>query len=252
MRSTILGISIFPYTRKTALEKIIKYISSSTDSCHVVSLNPENLVESQKNHSFKKALQTAQIKIIDGIGVVLAGRILNVEVGERQAGVSLMKRLIEEANKRRLRVLLIGGKSGLALKLSQCYQKEYPEARFFGLTGIKDIKNIQQNEEKELFSIVADFKPHLVFVAFGSPAQEIWIEKNKTKFRGCVCMGVGGAFDYLSGEINRAPVFIQKIGLEWVFRLINQPWRIKRQLKLITFLSLVLQERCQQVWKKKS
>jgi len=252
MKSTILGISIFPHTQKTILEKIIKYIVSSTDSCHIVSLNPENLVESRKNHLFKKALQTAQIKIVDGVGVVLAGRILNVEMGERQTGVDLMKRLIVEANKRRLRVLLIGGKPGLALKLSQCYQKEFPKARFFGLTGIKDIKKIQKNEEAEVFSIVADFKPHIAFVAFGSPAQEIWIEENKTKFKGCICMGVGGAFDYLGGGIKRAPIFIQKIGLEWLFRLINQPWRIKRQLKLITFLSLVLQERCQQVWKKKS
>lgn len=252
MKSTILGISIFPHTKKTILEKIIKYIGDSTDSCHIVSLNPENLVESQRNHLFKKALQTAQIKIIDGMGVVLAGRILNVEVGERQTGVDLMKRLIEEAGKRRLRVLLIGGKPGLALKLSQCYQKKFSEAKFFGLTGIKDIKNIQKEEERQVFSIVTDFKPHIIFVAFGSPVQEIWIEKNRPKFKGCVCMGVGGAFDYLSGEIKRAPVFIQKIGLEWLFRLINQPWRIKRQLKLISFLSLVIQERCQQVWKKKS
>jgi len=252
MKSTILGISIFPYTKETILEKIIKYIESSTDSCHIVSLNPENLVESQKNHLFKKALQAAQIKIVDGVGVVLAGRILNVEVGERQTGVDLMKRLIVEANKRRLRVLLIGGKPGLALKLSQCYQKEFHEARFFGTTGIKDIKKIQRSEEDEVFSIVADFKPRLVFVAFGSPAQEIWIEKNKAKFKDCVCMGVGGAFDYLGGNIERAPVFIQKIGLEWLFRLIIQPWRIKRQLKLIVFLGLVLKERCQQVWKKKS
>jgi len=94
---------------------------------------------------------------------------------------------------------------------------------------------------------VRRYKPHLVFVAFGSPYQELWIARHSNQFGKSVVMGVGGAFDYLSGHVYRAPEFIRKIGLEWFFRLLSQPWRWKRQLSLLKFIKLVLQEK----WKKK-
>ena len=243
----ILGITILPETKSTILEKILLYIDHPTGFCHIVSLNPENLVISTENKSFKKAIDTAQIKIVDGIGIVLAGRWLGIEVGERVTGVELMEDLLKMASDGRLRVLMIGGKENLALELANCYSNQYPEAKFFGLSGIKDIKNPKKAEEDKIFSIVADYKPCLVFVAFGSPDQELWIERHKNKFSNSLVMGVGGAFDYLSGSIDRPPVFIQKFGLEWLYRLLNQPWRWKRQLRLFKFIKLILQEK----WKKR-
>mgnify|MGYP001557829524 CR=1 FL=1 len=242
----LLGITIFPETKSTVLEKILLYIDKPTSFFHIVSLNPENMVITTENKSFKKVIQTAQIKITDGVGIVLAGRWLGIKVGERMTGVELMENLLKVASDRRLRVLMIGGKENLALRLSQCYSKKFSEAKFKGVQGIEDIKNPTEDEEAKIFSIVADYKPHLVFVTFGSPDQELWIERHKKKLSNCVVMGVGGAFDYLSGEINRAPVFIQKIGLEWLFRLVNQPWRWKRQKRLLKFIRLII---CQK-WNK--
>ncbi|GIW64753.1 MAG: N-acetylmannosaminyltransferase [Patescibacteria group bacterium] len=239
----ILGITIFKQSKKDILEKIKKYIEKPQSFFHIVSLNPENLVIAQENQNFKKVIETAQIKIIDGVGVVIASRILNIGIGERFSGVDLMKELLDLAGKRRLRVLFIGGKPKLAEKLADCYSKKYPKAKFLGVEGIKDIKNPLKKEEKEIFSIVTDLKPHFVFVAFGSPFQELWIERHKKNFDGCLVMGVGGAFDFLGGVVPRAPVFIQKIGLEWLFRLIVQPWRWRRQLRLIRFLYLVIKEK---------
>jgi len=244
MRSNkILGITIIPETKSTVLEKIIKYIKNPTGFLHTISLNPENLVIATENDLYKKIVETGQIKIVDGIGVVLAGRLLSVEVGERVTGVGLMDELIKRAPDRRLRVLMIGGKENLALRLAQCYSDQFPEAKFNGLQGIGDIKNIKKGEEAKIFSIVAAYKPQLVFIAFGSPDQELWIERHKKKFTGCVIMGVGGAFDYLSSNVERAPVFIQKLGLEWFYRLLNQPWRWKRQLRLIKFIWLVIKQK---------
>jgi len=246
-QNKILGITITPESRTSILEKIIKYIGQPQELFHIVSLNPENLVVATENESFKRVVETAQIKIVDGIGVVLAGRWLGVEVGERVTGVSLMEELIKVASDRRLRVLMIGGKENLADKLIECYSKQFPEAKLKGIQGIENIKNPKKDEETNIFSIVVAYKPQLVFVAFGSPDQELWIEHHKKEFTGCVVMGVGGAFDYLSNNIKRAPVFIQKLGLEWLLRLLNQPWRWRRQLRLFRFIKLILQEK----WKRK-
>ncbi len=247
MRSNkLLGITISKESKSSILEKILKYIDRPTSFLHIVSLNPENLVVTTENESFKKIVETAQIKIIDGVGTVLAGQLLGVEVGERVTGVGLMEELIKVASDRRLRVLMIGGKENLALDLAQCYSEPFTEPKVKGLQGIVDIKNIKKGEEVKIFSIVAAYKPCLVFVAFGSPDQELWLDSHKKEFAGCIVMGVGGAFDYLSGKIKRAPIFIQKLGLEWLFRLLNQPWRWKRQLRLFKFIKLILQEK----WKK--
>lgn len=246
-KNNILNITINPETKSSILEKILLYIGKPTGYFHIVSLNTENLVITTENESFKRVVETAQIKIIDGIGVVLAGRLTGVEVGERVTGVGLMEDLLRMASSRRLRVLMIGGKENLALRLAQCYSDQFPEAKFKGILGIENIKSPKAGEERKIFSIVAAYKPHLIFVAFGSPDQELWIAHHKKEFNKCVVMGVGGAFDYLSGRVTRATVIIQKIGLEWLFRLISQPWRWKRQLRLLKFIRLILKEQ----WTKK-
>ncbi len=232
---SILGVSLFYLEKKTILEKIKKDVVKRKKFIHIVSVNPENLIIALDNKKFKKVIETAQIHIIDGVGVVLAVRLLENRIIQRLAGVDLMRDFLEFAGKRRLRVLLIGARPKLANFIANCYQKKYPEARFFGIEGIKNIKNPKKSEEKEIFSIVSDLKPHFVFVAFGSPYQELWIDRHKRHFNNCVVMGVGGAFDFLAGKVPRAPVFIQKFGLEWLFRLLNQPWRFKRQLRLVKF-----------------
>ncbi len=242
-QNKILGITVISESKSTILEKIIKYIDRPAGFFHIVSLNPENLVIVTENRLFRKIVETAQMTIIDGIGIVLAGRWLGVEVGERVTGVGLMEDLLKVASDRRLRVLMIGGNENLALRLAQCYRDQFPEAKFKGLQGIEDIKNIKKEEETKIFSIVATYKPQLVFLAFGSPDQELWLDSHRKELAGCVVMGVGGAFDYLSGNIKRAPEFIRKLGLEWLFRLINQPWRWRRQSRLIKFIGLVIKEK---------
>ncbi len=246
-QNKILGITITSESKISILEKIIKYISDPTGFFHIISLNSENIVVTTENELFKKVVETGKIKIVDGIGIVLAGRLLGVDIGERVTGVSLMQDLLKTASDRCLRVLMIGGKDNLALRLVQCYLDRWPQTKFKGLQGIADIKNIKKEEEHKIFSIVAAYKPQLVFAAFGSPDQELWLNRHNKEFAQCVVMGVGGAFDYLSNNIKRAPTFIQNLGLEWLFRLINQPWRWKRQLRLLKFMILIIKEK----WKAK-
>ena len=118
-----------------------------------------------------------------------------------------MQDLLKTASDRCLRVLMIGGKDNLALRLVQCYLDRWPQTKFKGLQGIADIKNIKKEEEHKIFSIVAAYKPQLVFAAFGSPDQELWLNRHNKEFAQCVVMGVGGAFDYLSNNIKRSANF---------------------------------------------
>lgn len=239
----MLGISLRSKEKKDILDKIIKNIKGQGQFIHIVSVNPENLVVAGKNEEFKKVVQTAQVHIIDGIGIVIAGRVLGEQVGERIGGVDLMMDIVKLADRLPLRIVLIGGNSNLANKLAECYSRKYPASQFQGIEGIQNILSVKKEEEERIFSIVARLMPHIVFVAFGSPEQEIWIDCHKEKFSGMVCMGVGGAFDYLSGSVPRAPHIIRRMGLEWLFRLVVQPWRWKRQLRLVEFMWLIIKEK---------
>lgn len=246
-QTSIFGIEIPQESKNSILDKIKKNITSKGEFCHIVSLNPEIFVIAEKNEEFKNVVRTAQIRIVDGIGVVMAAQMLNVKAGPRFTGVDLMEEVVKMASDMRLRVMLIGGKQKLAEGLAKCYGELYPEAKFKGVSGVTDIKNPKKSEENEIFSIVAGFRPQIVFVSFGSPDQELWIERHKNQFKGMVVAGVGGAFNYLSGDVVRAPVFLRYIGLEWLFRLATQPWRWRRQMRLIEFIKLVVEQK----WKRK-
>lgn len=242
MEKSLLGLRLNTVSRQDTLEQIKKYIHDPTDSLHIVSINPENVIVASENEEFKKVIETSQIQLIDGVGITLASKILGFKV-ERFTGVDLMQELIKSADALRLRVLLIGGRSNLAIQLAECYNQTYSKASFKGIEGIKNIKNPLKSEEKNIFSIVSHFKPQLLFVAFGSPEQELWLDRHKRQLTGIICMGVGGAFDYLGKTLPRAPKFIRSTGLEWLFRLFQQPWRWRRQLRLIKFCWLVIKQK---------
>ncbi|KXK11237.1 MAG: putative N-acetylmannosaminyltransferase [Microgenomates bacterium OLB23] len=182
------------------------------------------------------------MRILDGTYAYLAAKVEGVPVQARIQGVDLMEKLLEVASSGRLRALLIGGAPKIAERVVECQKRAYPRLEIQGMQGIQDVRSPSEAEEKEIFKIVAATKPHLVFVAFGSPYQELWIDAHKKQFEGSVVMGVGGAFDFLSGNVPRAPKALRALGLEWLFRLIVQPWRIKRQLSVFSFFAAVVKE----------
>lgn len=243
MAQMILGIPVENGTKKSVLEKIKKYIGTTTEFVHIVSLNPEIMVEAVNNQVFNKIVRTAQVRITDGIGVVLAGRILGRPVGERLTGVELVEELVKYAAYAERPIMLIGGGDKIAEKLAKCYSSKYPSGRFLGVQGYKNKYKPTKEEDEKLFSIVAEMAPQIVFVSFGSPWSETWLYENRERLQGMVCASVGGAFDYLSDTVQRPPRVVRRIGMEWLWRLITQPWRWKRQLKLITFILLILRER---------
>jgi N-acetylglucosaminyldiphosphoundecaprenol N-acetyl-beta-D-mannosaminyltransferase len=249
MKKTLLGITLQSNTRNQILENIESRLASHDRFTHVVSLNPENVVVAQESDSFKRVLNQAQIKLVDGIGVVFAASLLGLPHSERVSGVDLMDELTCRASALRLRVALIGGFEDLAETLADRYAQAQPEAKFIGLQGIKNIKKPEKSEENRIKSVITDLRPHLVFVSFGSPAQELWIDSHRELFKNSVVCGVGGAFDFLGGRVRRAPALMRAAGLEWLFRLWVEPWRWRRQLRIVRFAGLVIRQR---LWKKES
>lgn len=243
----LLGIPLPTETKQQTLENIKKYAILDPGFCHVVSLNPENLMTTQANAQFEKVVQKAQIRIIDGVGILLGAWVLGIPVGPRYPGVDLMLDLLKIADEERLRVMLIGGGPKVAEMVVNCQKRKFPAIEFFSLEGFADISNPTPEEAEKVNSIVAARRPHLVFVAFGSPAQELWIDENRHIFGKSVVMGVGGAFDYLSGAVSRPNSFLRALGVEWLFRLIRQPWRLKRQLKLPRFIHLIIKQKLKKI-----
>lgn len=239
----ILNITFTPLSRQEILEDITQHLQKPSGFYHILSLNPENVVVATQNDEFFRVVQAASLKIVDGVGVQWALRTGGVTGMERVTGVDLMELIMGQAVTLRLRTMIIGASQDLAAELAKCQNKKAGAELFFGEQGFENISQPTEEEKTALFSRITELKPHIIFAAFGSPAQELWFWRNRARFDGILCMGVGGSVDFLTGHVSRAPQTMRKLGLEWLYRLIRQPWRITRQQRLLTFIGLILRHR---------
>lgn len=207
----------------------------------IVTPNPEIVVIAQKDEDLKKIINRADLAIPDGRGLRLTGDIVC-----NTPGIELMERLVEMASKKGFTTGFLGGRDRVAERVEECLKSHYPKLTVrYALEGpvIPAKAGIYTNKDLWIPDQVRNDKVDILFVAFGPPKQEKWIAKNIDRINVKVAMVVGGAFDILSGTIPRAPKWMRNLGLEWLFRLIIQPWRIKRQLALIEYLWLILTQK---------
>ena len=260
-KKNILGVGITNATKKEILEYILKNIENFEKKLFFVTPNPEFLVLAHKNSDFKSILNKANLALMDGIGIAFAAKILGRPLKERFPGVDLVKSLCREIARKPITVGFLGGGEGVAEKTAECLLVRYPRLRvvfadsewrddWFGYkhsnSKLKTQNSKLQLKTQNLGLKTKDQRPKtidILFVAFGAPKQEMWINENLENLPVKVAIGVGGAFDYISGRVRRAPTFIQNIGLEWLYRMVSQPWRIKRQIALLEFVFLVLREK---------
>lgn len=236
MKETVLGIQVNTETYDELIQQIFDRIEKKEKSL-IVAINPEKIMKAKDDPALKKLLNEAEFQIPDGIGVILASKLQKGNIIERVTGIDLMMRICEEAAKRQKRVFLYGAKPGVAATAAEKLKELYP--------GIQ-IAGVQHGYEKDNEKVVAainEAKPDILFVAMGSPKQENWINANRDRLYPIIYQGVGGSFDVLAGNVKRAPEFFQKIGLEWFYRLMLEPKRIKRQMALPKFLLEVLRNK---------
>lgn len=189
----------------------------------VITANPETLMIGADTPEFDEILKSDKTIIVpDGIGVVKAARMLNIPVEGRVTGVEIVQKLFEMLDDKKRSLYLLGAKQEVLQKLVERIEKEYPNIQ---LLGCQDgyIKN-----KDEVFEQMVELSPDVVLVALGIPAQEKLIYKHYDKFNKGIFVGVGGSFDVLSGTKKRAPQIFIKLNLEWLYRIIKEPKRIKR------------------------
>src|SRR6185369_1099152 len=258
----ILGVTITDESEDKISEYVFDAIKSGKKKLFITTPNPEILVYANHHLDYKDKLNRADVSLPDGIGLVVASAFLGKSVKTRIAGVDFMEKLCKDSEKNPVSMGFLGGKHGVAEKTALCLQKKYPwiKVGFIGEEwGVANLSDPQLGGEQKRASPPArearqgrtddDVSPHftpapidILFVAYGAPKQEEWISENLERLPIKAAMGVGGAFDYLSGRVPRAPKILRMVGLEWLFRLIIQPWRIWRQLSLIAFIYLVCKE----------
>ncbi len=206
--------------------------------------NPEIVMRSRDNKYLRDIINKANLVTADGIGIVYASRVKGYPLEERVTGYDMSIYMLELANKLGYSVYLLGSREGVAKKAAENIKKQYKNIKVAGYHNgfFKGVQNNNKDHDEEL-NIISDINrsaADIVFVGLGFPRQEIWIHENKDRLKCKVVIGNGGVIDILAGESTRAPEIWQKLGLEWFYRLIKEPSRIKRQLILPKFMLEVI------------
>jgi N-acetylglucosaminyldiphosphoundecaprenol N-acetyl-beta-D-mannosaminyltransferase len=234
----ILGIRVDNVSMAEAVERTIGFAASGQFH-QVATVNPEFIVAAQRNPDFAGVLNGSDLAVPDGVGLIVAARWRRHPLSERVPGVELVEQVAARAAKQGLRIYLLGAQPGIAAAAAQRLQERCP-----GLVVAGTFSGSPRLEDEEaILTRLQEAQPHILFVAYGAPQQDLWIARNRSRLGAGVAMGVGGAFDFIAGHSRRAPDWVRRLGLEWLHRLIREPWRWRRMLALPRFALAVIRER---------
>ena len=237
-RLRILGVAVENIIEAEAIERIAGFVTEARPH-QIVTVNPEFVMEARHNSAFRRVLAAADMATPDGFGLLLAARLRGSAFRGRVTGVALTELIAERAAKHGWSLFLLGAAPGVAERAAAALQRNHPGLRIAGCYA----GSPRRDDEPALRSRIGAAQPTVLLVAYGHPAQELWIARNQPLLRVPVAIGVGGVFDYLAGETPRAPAWMRRIGLEWLYRLIRQPQRWRRILVAVPlFLWAALRE----------
>jgi len=233
---SILGIDVSTFESYDAALDLLRQRLLARMQTFCVAINPEKVYRAKHDPELKRMLDLAQVRLCDGIGVSLASVLLYRKPIARCTGVDLFLRLIQMSAEEGFRVFILGASSQANEAGCHALRVMHPGLRLVG----------QQDgffEDDELVvRKINESGADLLFVAMGSPKQEYWICQHMPQLNARLCMGIGGSLDVVSGTVRRAPAPFRKTGTEWLFRLLSQPSRLRRQLALPRFALDVLRE----------
>lgn len=234
-RVEILGTQVDPVTFEEALMRIESFVGQG-NARQVVTVNPEFVMRARWDEPFRRVLGGADLALADGIGLVWAARLLGRGLPERVAGSDLVPRIAQRAAEVGWRLYFLGALPGVAEEAAQALCQRYPGLQVVGTYAGSPASEM----EGDIRERIRTAHPDLLLVAYGAPAQDLWIARNLGSLDVSVAMGVGGTLDFIAGRARRAPLWVQRLGLEWMHRLIRQPWRWRRMLALPCFAWAVL------------
>ncbi|MCM3636532.1 WecB/TagA/CpsF family glycosyltransferase [Sporosarcina luteola] len=234
MKETYLGVHVSPLTYEGIITEIKTRMAAGEQST-IIAVNPEKVMTAQKNPEVKDLINGSTFQIADGVGILLASKMKKGKINSRVTGVDMMARLLKFAADEHHPVYLYGAKKEVVEKAANNIKQQHHGITIAGMTD-----GYEQDEEA-LIQRINDSGAKIIFVALGSPKQELWIRRNMDKLKNVlVFQGVGGSFDVFSGTVKRAPALFRNTGTEWLYRLASDPKRIKRQMNLPLFLMNIL------------
>lgn len=224
MKVELFGLRVDNLSMEETLARIDEFIASGEVHHHVV-VNVDKIVKAHRDPQIRAIINACDLVNVDGQPVLWAARLLGKPLKERVAGIDLMQRLIEHAAAKGYRLYFLGAREEVVSKLVKKVGKENPGAEIAGW------RNGYWNdaEEPAVARAIAAAQPDILFVAISSPKKEIFLSRWKKEIRAPFVMGVGGSFDVVAGRVKRAPRWMQRCGLEWLFRLIQEPRRMWRR-----------------------
>ena len=241
-RIQILGSGFDPVTMKEAQARLASYVVDGHPHL-VITANPEMVMKARRDQLLAEIMERADMVVADGIGVVWASRTIGQPVPERIPGIELAEGLLNQAASEGWKVFLLGGEEGIADQAAEALQNTLPDLRIVG-THHGFFSSTQ--EEQAIMEQITRAKPEILLAALGIPRQEKWLAAHLGTLKVPVAIGVGGSFNVWAGVDKRAPLWIRKINLEWLYRLVRQPWRAKRLLALPLFVLSVVCSRFRQ------
>jgi N-acetylglucosaminyldiphosphoundecaprenol N-acetyl-beta-D-mannosaminyltransferase len=234
-QARVLGVRVDCVDMDTALQRIESFVDEGGRHL-VATVNPEFVMRAADDREFARVLESAALCLADGSGVVWAARRQGCAIAGPVTGVDLIPPLAALCARRGFRLYLLGAAPGVADELARRLQAQNPGLHVGAHAGSPD-----PSADQETLAQLAAEQPHVLLVAYGAPKQELWIDRLADRLPGvAVAIGVGGAFDYLTGRVPRAPLWMRRVGMEWLFRLGQQPWRIRRMAVLPAYAVRVL------------
>lgn len=219
-RVTVLNCPIDICDMQEAIDLSICAIRENKNF-HVITVNPEMVMNAQKNEAFFNILNSSDLNIADGIGVRVALKLQGISQVQLR-GIDFSRELIKLASEEKLKIGFIGATEEVIQKAKDNILKEYPDLE------IVYLRNGYFSNDDMIIDEIKEASPSILLVGLGSPRQEEFIVKLKNKINNCIMVGVGGSFDVFSGNVQEAPKIYQKLGIEWLYRTILQPERFKR------------------------
>jgi len=226
----ILGVPVHPVTFEGFLDVVAAFIAAGAPR-QICTANPEFVMTAQRQPEFMRVLQEADLVLPDGVGLLWAARRQGVELPERVTGSDGIDLLAERAAREGWRMFLLGAMPGVAEKTAAILRARYPGLNVAGTYP----GSPRDGDYPEIARRIKAARPDILLVAYGAPQQDVWIARHKEDLAVPVSMGVGGAFDFVAGVQRRAPRLLIRMNLEWLWRLVTQPWRWRRQLDLPRF-----------------
>jgi N-acetylglucosaminyldiphosphoundecaprenol N-acetyl-beta-D-mannosaminyltransferase len=234
-QARVLGVRVDCVDMEGALARIEAFVDGGGHH-QVATVNPEFVMRAGEDKDFARVLEAADLCLADGSGVVWAARRQGCALSGPVTGTDLIPPLAALCARRQFRLFLLGAAPGVADDLAQRLRAQHPGLQVAAHSG-----SPEPSADAETVGLIAAERPQVLAVAYGAPKQELWIDRVGGSLSGVsVAIGVGGAFDYLTGRVPRAPLWMRRAGMEWLFRLAHQPWRIRRMVVLPGYALKVL------------